>query len=53
MSGRDPDAVARDAEKIVRQLGGKWHGDYSQTSTRWRAKSLAIPFGSRMNSALL
>ena len=26
MSGRDPDAVARDADRIVRQLGGKWHG---------------------------
>jgi hypothetical protein len=29
VSGRDPDAVARDADRIVRQLGGKWHGDYA------------------------
>lgn len=29
MSGRKSDAVARDAECIVRQLGGKWQGDYA------------------------
>lgn len=29
MNGRNPDAVARDAERIVRQLGGKWQGDYA------------------------
>ena len=29
MSERKSDAVARDAERIVRQLGGKWQGDYA------------------------
>ncbi len=29
MSGCKSDAVARDAERIVRQLGGKWQGDYA------------------------
>lgn len=29
MSGRKSDAVARDAERVVRQLGGKWQGDYA------------------------
>lgn len=50
MSGRDPDAVARDAEKIVRQLGGKWHGDYAMCRCPVHADgdpSLSVRIGDR------
>lgn len=50
MSGRDPDAVARDADRIVRQLGGKWHGDYAMCRCPAHADgdpSLSVRVGSR------
>ena len=50
MSGRDPDAVARDADRIVRQLGGKWHGDYAMCRCPAHADgdpSLSVRVGQR------
>jgi putative DNA primase/helicase len=50
VSGRDPDAVARDADRIVRQLGGKWHGDYAMCRCPAHADgdpSLSVRVGQR------
>lgn len=50
MSGRDSEAIACDAARIVRQLGGKWHGDYAMCRCPAHADgdpSLSVRVGDR------
>ena len=50
MSGRNSEAIARDAERIVRQLRGKWHGDYAMCRCPAHADgdpSLSVRVGDR------
>lgn len=50
MSGLKSDAVARDADRVVRQLGGKWQGDYAMCRCPAHADgdpSLSVRVGER------
>lgn len=50
MSGLNSDAVARNADRLVRQLGGKWQGDYAMCRCPAHADgdpSLSVRVGTR------